>query len=68
VAHQGHLVEIIHAGPAEMPVGYRKTCRFNDVGRDVQAGAEPQNRPGILGNVGLKKRNLHSVTAPLGVR
>jgi hypothetical protein len=47
-----------------MPVGYRKTRGFNDVGRHVQAGAEPQNRPGILGNVGLKKRNLHLVTAP----
>jgi hypothetical protein len=46
-----------------MPVGYRETGGFDDVGRHVQARAKPKNRPGVLGEVGLKKRNLHSVTA-----
>jgi hypothetical protein len=59
VAHDGHLVEIIHAGPAEMAVGNRKAGGLDDVSRHVEAGAETQNRPGVLGNIGLEKRNLH---------
>ncbi len=28
-----------------------------------EARAEPQNRPGVLGDVGLEKRNLHLAIA-----
>ena len=57
------LVEIVHAGPAEMPVGDRKAGRLDDMGGHVQAGAQAQNRSGVLGDVGLEKRNLHGVAA-----
>jgi hypothetical protein len=63
VTHDGHLVEIIHAGPAEMPVGDWKTGGFDDMGRDLKARAKPEDGPGVLGDVGLEKRNLHFVTA-----
>jgi len=46
-----------------MPVGHRKARGLDDMGRDVEARAETQDRPGILGNVGLEKRNLHTVIA-----
>jgi hypothetical protein len=62
VTHDGHLVEIVHAGPAEMPVGCRKTSGLDDMGRHVKARAEPKDGPGVLGNVGLEKRYLHFVT------
>jgi hypothetical protein len=53
------LVEIIHTGAAEVPVGNRKTCGFDDVGGHVKARAEPKNGPGVLRDVGLEKRYLH---------
>ena len=46
----------------------RRKCR-SDTGKpagsmmwaaDIQAGAEPKNRPGVLRDVGLEKRDLHS--------
>ena len=55
------LIEVVHAGPAEMPVGDRKAGRLDDMGGHAQARAEAQNRPGVLGDVGLEKRNLHGV-------
>jgi hypothetical protein len=63
MAHQCHLVEIIHASPAKMPVGYRETGGLDDMGGYVHARAKPKYRPGVLGDVGLKKCNLHSVPA-----
>ncbi len=61
VAGDGHLIEIVHAGPAKVPVGHRKTGRLDDMGCHIQAGAEAQDRPGILRDVGLEKCNLHSL-------
>jgi hypothetical protein len=46
-----------------MSVGDWKTGGFDDMGRHVKARAEPKDRPGVLGNVRLEKRNLHFVTA-----
>jgi hypothetical protein len=63
VSRKGYLVEIVHAGPAEMPVGHLKTRRLDNMGRHVKARAQAQNRAGVLGDVGLEKRNLHSVIA-----
>ena len=34
------------------------------MGRHIKARAETKNRPGVLRDVGLEKRNLHSVIAP----
>jgi hypothetical protein len=64
MTRDGHLVEVIHAGPAEMSVGHRKTGGFDDMGGHIKARTETKNRPGVLGDVGLEKRNLHSVTVP----
>jgi hypothetical protein len=57
------MVEIVHAGAAEVPVGGRKPCRFDNVGSHVQACAQAQNRSGVLWDIGLEKRNLHGVAA-----
>ena len=48
----GHLIEIIHAGAAEVQVRHRKAGRLDNMGLDIQAGAEPQNRPRVLRDVG----------------
>ena len=61
MAHDGYLVEIVHAGAAEVPVGHRKAGGLDDMGRHAEARAKAQNRPGVLGDVGLEKRNLHDV-------
>ena len=60
-----HLIEIIHPGTAEVPVRHRKAGRLDNVGLNIQAGAEPQNRAGILRDVGLEQGNAHSVTTLL---
>ena len=57
------MIEIIHAGAAEVPVGYRKAGGLDDVGGHVEACAETENRPGVLRNIGLEKRYLHRVPA-----
>ena len=57
------LIEVVHARPAEVPVGDRKAGRLDNVGGHVQAGAEPQNRSGVLRDVGLEERDLHGVRA-----
>src|SRR5690242_18124814 len=48
-----------------MPVRHREPGGFDDMGSHVQAGAEAQNRTRILGNVGLEKCDLHSLTGPV---
>src|SRR5690242_9196806 len=59
------LIEVIHASAAEMSVRHCKPCGFDDMGGHVHAGAKPKNRPGVLGDVGLEKRDLHFVAALL---
>ena len=65
VAGEGDLVEIVHAGPAERAIGDREAGRLDDVRFKAQAGAEPENRAGILGNVRLVKGDLHGGLAIL---
>ena len=55
----GHGIQIIHAGAAEVPVGDRKAGRFDDVGFDIETGAEPENRACILGDVRFVKGDPH---------
>src|SRR5690606_23333865 len=57
VALDSHLVEIVHPCPAESAVGDREAGRLDQMGGDPQAGAEPENRSRILGNIGLVKRD-----------
>ena len=61
MARNVHMVEIVHAGTAEVPVGDRKSRRFDNMGRYIEACAQTQNRSGVLGDVGLEKCNLHDV-------
>ena len=61
VTHDRHLVEVVHAGAAEGAVGGRKAGRLDNVRLDAEAGAEPQNRAGVLGDVGLVERDPHGV-------
>ena len=57
VAHDRHLIEIVHAGAAEGAVGGREARRLDDVRFDAEAGGKPQDGPGVLGDIGLKQRN-----------
>ena len=50
------MVEIIHAGAAEMAVGNRKAGRLDDRRPDAKAGAGAQHRARVLGDVGLVER------------
>ncbi len=53
MAHDGDGVEIVHAGAAEGAVGDREPGRLDNVRFNPEAGAQPQNRAGILRNIGL---------------
>ena len=53
VARDVHLIEIVHAGAAECAIGGREAGGLDDVRLEAEAGGEAQDRPGILGNVGL---------------
>jgi hypothetical protein len=49
-----------------MPVGHRKTRRFDNMGFHIQARAKTQNRPGVLGDVGLEKCDPHTLMVRRG--
>ena len=51
------MVEIIHAGPAEMLVGRRKSGGLDNRRGEPETGAHPQNRARVLRNVWLIKRH-----------
>jgi len=53
------MIEIVHPGAAKRPVRHRKPRRLDNMGLDAKASAEPENGAGILGNVGLIKRDAH---------
>jgi hypothetical protein len=59
VTHDRDLVEVVHARPAEVAIRDREAGRLDDVGLDIKAGAQAQNGPGVLRDIGLKKRNPH---------
>ncbi len=63
MAYELHPVEVVHAGAAERPVGGREAGRLDDVRLAAQAGAEAQDRPGVLGDVGLEEGDAHVVLA-----
>ena len=49
-----HLVEIIHAGPAEMPIGDRKACGLDDVGLTSRHAQRRRIVPVFCGMSGWK--------------
>ena len=59
VADDVDLVEIVHAGAAERPVGDRETGRLDDVRLDSEARAQPQDGTGVLGNIRLVEGDPH---------
>jgi hypothetical protein len=63
VACNSDLVELVHAGPAEVTVGDREARGLDNMGRHIQARTQAQNRSGVLGDIRLEKRNLHDVAA-----
>ena len=63
MTHDGDLVEVVHSRAAEMPVGNGKPGRFDNVCLDAETGAEPQNRPGVLRDIRLKKDDTHRKAA-----
>ena len=65
MAHDRHLVEVVHSGAAEGAVGDREAGRLDDVGLDPEAGAEPQNRSGILRDIGLVEGDPHGVVSAI---
>ena len=59
----GDLIEVVHSGAAEMAVGDRESGRLDNMGLDAQAGAQAQNRPGVLRDVRLEKDDAHRTAA-----
>jgi hypothetical protein len=51
-----YMIEIIHSGATELTIRTGKAGRSDDRRRDAKTGASPQYRAGILGDVGLVKR------------
>jgi hypothetical protein len=49
------MVEIVHTGAAEVPVGYRKARWLDNMGGHIKACAQAQNRSGVLGDIGFGK-------------
>ena len=69
MAHDPHLIEVVHPGSTEGTVRGRKAGRLDDVHLDAEAGGEPQNRPGVLGNVGLVECDRHDAARrPYAIR
>ena len=52
-------LEIVHPGAAERAVRARKARGLDDMGFDPETGREPQNRAGILRDVGLVEGDPH---------
>src|SRR4029079_6104420 len=57
MTHDGHLIEIVHTGSRKGAVGGGELCWRDDMRCDARAGRQPQNGPGVLGDIGLKQRN-----------
>jgi hypothetical protein len=53
------VVDVIHAGAAEGAIGHGKSTRLYNVCLDAQAGAQPENRSGVLGDIRFVKRDPH---------
>mgnify|MGYP006442859421 CR=1 FL=1 len=55
MAGQIDVIEVIHAGAAEIPVAENKAAGLNDIDGDGEARPESQYGGSVLGNVGLEK-------------
>lgn len=59
MTNDSHLIEVVHSGAAEVPVGDREAGGFDNMSLDVQAGAEAENCPRVLRNVWLEQGYAH---------
>src|SRR5712672_3491433 len=66
VPDQRDLVEIVHAGAAERAIARRESSRLDEMRLERQTGGEPENRPGILRDVGLIKGDAHATGRAAG--
>src|SRR3954451_22134529 len=53
------MVEIIHSRPAERAIADGKPGGFDDVGRNPEASAQPQDGARVLRNVRFIERKMH---------
>ena len=53
------MFEVIHSGTAEGTVRTWKAGRLDDMGFDPETGREPQDRAGVLRDVGLVEGDPH---------
>jgi hypothetical protein len=63
MSHDLHVIEVVHPGAAERPVGGGKAGGLDDVRFDAEAGGEAKDSPGVLGNVGLEQGDAHGLAA-----
>jgi len=61
MAHDLDGIEVVHPGAAEGAVGCRESGRLDDMGLDAEAGAQAENRTGILRNIRLVESDAHGV-------
>src|SRR5271170_549120 len=61
MSHDRNRIEIVHAGAAKSSVGRREAGRLDDMGLDCETSTEPQNRSGILRNVGFVESDTHGL-------
>src|SRR5438309_1595384 len=59
MAPDRHPIEVIHACATERAIGGRETGRLDDLRLDAETCGQAKNGPGVLGNVGLEKRDPH---------
>jgi hypothetical protein len=59
-------VEIVHAGTPHPAIVEGKSEGLDKIDRHAQAGGQPKNGAGILGNVGLVESKTHERMEPAG--
>ncbi len=66
---QGDLLQVVHAGALQRPVGKVEAGRLDDVDFHPQAGAQSEDRAGVLRDVGLvENKGNHGRAKPAGWR
>jgi hypothetical protein len=59
MSHHVRQFEIVHAGALELWVAEEKAARLDDIDRNAETSAEPQQGPGILRDIGFVERKTH---------
>ena len=57
--HNLGAIEKIHARAAESCIAPKESARLDDIDRNAQTGAEPDERPGVLRDVRLEQGEAH---------